>query len=164
MRVVQRFWSISRRRPLLLQATFGLFSLINPLLSQSTGSINGAVLDTSSAAIPGARLELTEIGTGLIRTAASSSQGYFTFPDLVPSFYRLRVSATGFKDFIYGSIQLTIGQQMTLQPALEVGGVSESVEVTGTPPPVTTSSSSISQLVDSQRIDRLPLNGRNALQ
>ena len=63
-----------------------------------------------------------------------------------------------------GPLVLTVGQQMTVRPKLEIGSVSETVEVQGTPPPVVTSSSSVSQLVDSKRIEQLPLNGRNALQ
>ena len=59
---------------------------------------------------------------------------------------------------------LTVGQQMTVHPTLELGSVSESIEVKGTPPPVTTFTSTVSQLVDTKRIEQLPLNGRNALQ
>ncbi len=134
------------------------------LHAQTTGSINGTVLDSSSAVIAGAALELTNLGTGERRTMNSSTEGYFNFIDLNSSRYALRISASGFKELRFDALQLTVGQNLTLRPALQVGAVSESVEVTAAPPPVTTSSSSVTQLVDSQRIDRLPLNGRNALQ
>jgi hypothetical protein len=134
------------------------------MLAQSTGSINGTVLDSTGAAIPRAALELTNVGTAERRSATASPEGYFDFADLKPGRYALRVSATGFKELRFDALQLTVGQTLTLRPGLEVGSVNESVQVTDTPPPVTTSSSSVTQLVDSQRIDRLPLNGRNALQ
>ena len=74
------------------------------------------------------------------------------------------MTAQGFRELQLGPLVLTVGQQMTVRPRLEIGSVSETVEVQATPPPVVTSSSSVSQLVDSKRIEQLPLNGRNALQ
>ena len=63
-----------------------------------------------------------------------------------------------------GPLELTVGEQMTVSPKLELGTLSEVVEVQSAAPPVTTSNSSVSQLVDTKRIEQLPLNGRNALQ
>src|ERR1700761_4715823 len=132
-------------------------------LAQNTGSINGTVVDSSGAAVPGATLELTDIGTSQGRTTTSSGQGYFNFPDLPPTNYKLEVSASNFQKYIFDSLRLTVGQQMSLQAALVVGGVSQSVQVSGTPPPIQTTTASVGQLIDTQQIDNLPLNGRNAL-
>ncbi len=134
-----------------------------PALSQNTGSISGTVTDSSGAAVPDASLRLTDIGTSQVRTTTSSAQGYFNFPDLPPKTYRLEVSASNFENYIFDSLRLTVGQQMSLQPTLVVGGVSQSVQVTGTPPPIQTTTASVGQLIDTQQIDNLPLNGRNAL-
>ena len=133
-------------------------------LAQTTGSVNGTVLDGQGAALPGAELVLTNAATGQTRHLTSSSEGYFLFGDLSPAVYRLKVSAAGFKELILDSLILNVGQQMTVRPTLEVGSISEKIEVSGSLAPVTTSSSSVAQVVDSQRIERLPLNGRNALQ
>ena len=133
-------------------------------LAQTTGSVNGTVLDGQGAALPGAELVLTNVGTGQTRKLTSSAEGYFLFGDLAPAGYRLKVSATGFKELTLDSLTLNVGQQRTVRPVLEVGSLSEKIEVSSTLAPVTTSTSSVSQVVDSQRIERLPLNGRNALQ
>lgn len=134
------------------------------LYAQGLGSIDGVIVDSTAAAVPSASIRLTDIGTGQVREAATSGEGYFDFPDLPPHQYSLTISAKGFQQFVYKSLALEVGQRLSLKPILQVGSVREVVEVTGTPPPVTTVSSSVSQQVDSERIDRLPLNGRNALQ
>ena len=141
-------------------------SLIVPLavVAQVTGSINGTVVDTTQAAIPGAKLILLNTQTGDSRQLVTSEQGFFNFTDLPRGEYSIKVNAQGFRELAVGPVVLTVGQQMTINPRLEVGSLTESVEVQATPPPVTTSTSSVSQLVDSKRIEQLPLNGRNALQ
>ena len=131
---------------------------------QLTGTINGTVVDASQAAIPSATLVLTNTQTGETRQAVSSDQGYFNFADVARGEYAIKVTAQGFRELQIGPVTLTVGQNMTVRPKLDVGTVTETVEVQGTPPPVVTSSSSVSQLVDSKRIEQLPLNGRNVLQ
>jgi len=131
---------------------------------QSMGSINGAVLDSTQAVIPDAEVVLVNIDTHETRQVRSSREGYFNLVDLGSGRYSLRITAGGFKAFVQEPLVLTVGQNMTVHPVLQVGAVSESVEVSGVAAPVTTSSSSVSHLVDSQRIEQLPLNGRNALQ
>ena len=133
-------------------------------LAQVSGTINGTVTDASQAAVPGAQLVLRNTQTGASRQTTSSDEGYFTFADLVRGEYKLTVTAQGFRELHLGPLALTVGQQMTVRPKLEIGTVTEAVEVQGTPPPVVTSTSSVAQLVDSKRIEQLPLNGRNALQ
>lgn len=150
--------------------TLTVTALLALLLSRAadaqtiSGSINGTVVDATQSAIPGATLTLTNTQTGETRQLTSSSQGFFNFTDVSRGEYALRISAQGFRELTIGSLTLTVGQQMTVHPAMDVGSVSESIEVQGTPPPVTTSTGTVSQLVDSKRIEQLPLNGRNALQ
>jgi len=138
--------------------------VLSPAYGQVTGSINGAVVDATRSAIPRASLALTNTQTGETRQVLSSEQGYFNFTDLARGEYTLKVTAQGFRELVIGPMLLTVGQQMTVHPALDVGSVRDSIEVLASPPPVTTSTSSVSQLVDSRRIEQLPLNGRNALQ
>src|SRR5579883_175104 len=153
-------WSVS----LLGLALAGMAFAPRQAQAQVTGSINGTVVDATQAAIPGASLVLTNTQTGGTRHGESSEQGYFNFPDLSRGEYTIKVTAQGFRELVIGPVVLTVGQQMTVHPTLEIGSVSESIEVHASPPPVTTSTSSVSQLVDSKRIEQLPLNGRNALQ
>lgn len=131
---------------------------------QVNGSINGTVTDSSQAAIPGAQLVLNNTQTGETRRTTSTEDGYFNFLDVPRGEYSITVTAQGFRELHLGPLGLTVGQQMTVRPTLEIGTVSEAIEVQGTPPPVITSNSSVAQLVDSKRIEQLPLNGRNALQ
>lgn len=148
----------------LLAIALILVSIADDGMAQIVGSINGTVLDATGAALPEAALILTNVATAQTRQVKSSAHGYFSFTDLAAGTYRLQVTAPGFKELLLDSLTLNVGQQMTVRPILEVGSVSETISVEGTPPPVTTSSSSVSHVVDTQRIDRLPLNGRNALQ
>jgi hypothetical protein len=140
------------------------FALEFPADAQVNGSINGTLLDATQAAVAGAPLVLTNTQTGDSRQLTSSEQGYFVFTDLPRGEYSLRVSVAGFRELVMSPLVLTVGQQMTVHPILEVGTASESIEVNASALPVTTSTSSVSQLVDSKRIEQLPLNGRNALQ
>ncbi len=141
-----------------------LFLLAGLLHAQGTASIDGTVVDTSQAAVPGAHVTLTEADTGQTRTTSSSPHGYFTFPDLSPGRYTLKVSMAGFKNWQQQNIILTVAQHATLRPILQVGVVSQTVQVRGGSPLVTTSSSSVSTLVGTRQITELPLNGRNSLQ
>src|SRR6187401_870498 len=122
--------------------------------AQVTGSINGTVIDSSQAAVPGATLVLSNKETGEVRQATSSEQGYFNFVDLARGNYALTIKADGFRELQMGPFELTVGEQMTVRPRLELGTLSEVVEVQSAAPPVTTSNSSVSQLVDTKRIEQ----------
>jgi len=152
--------------PSALRAVFLLSAAVAASVAsaQVTGSINGTVVDATGAAVPGATLVLTNTQTGDIRQLASSDQGFFYFTDLPRGEYTIKINSKGFRELVIGPVVLTVGQQMTVYPKVEVGSAVESVEVSASPPPVTTSDSSLSELVDSKRIEQLPLNGRNALQ
>ncbi len=153
--------NVLRISALLLSIVVGSFNS----WGQVAGSINGAVVDASQAwPFPALTLALTNTQTGDSRQLVSSEQGFFNFTDVPRGEYIIKLNAQGFRELIIGPVLLTVGQQMTIHPKLEVGSVSETVEVSATPPPVTTSTSSLSELVDSRRIEQLPLNGRNVLQ
>ncbi|HYO82998.1 MAG TPA: carboxypeptidase regulatory-like domain-containing protein [Bryobacteraceae bacterium] len=138
--------------------------LIPALMLGQTSSINGTVLDTSQAAVSGAVLVLTNRDTGETRQTIASEQGYFNFVDLARGEYSLGVKASGFRELQMGPLAVSVGQALTVRPRLELGTVTEVVNVEAVAPPVVTSNSSISQVVDTKRIEQLPLNGRNALQ
>lgn len=141
-----------------------LAAAVLPLFGQVGAVLDGTVQDDTAAVIPSAGLILRNVATGETRTGTASAEGYFRFVELRPGQYNLTVKASGFTELSLDNLELTIGQHMTVRPVLRVGGVAEKIEVVATPPPVTTSSSSIAHLVDSRRIEELPLNGRNPLQ
>src|SRR5438093_4480599 len=111
-------------------------------LAQVIASVNGTVTDASQSAVAGAQLVLRSTQTGESRQTTSSEEGYFTFADLARGEYHLTVTAQGFRELHLGPLALTVGQQMTVRPKLEIGTVTEAVEVQGAPPPVVTSTSS----------------------
>lgn len=134
------------------------------LHAQGNATIDGAVVDTSGGAVPKASVILTKVDTGQSRSVTSSSDGYFTFTNLGPGTYSLKVSLSGFKTWQQGNIVLSVGQHATFHPTLQVGAVTQTVVVTAASPLVTTSSSTLASVVNSRQIRELPLNGRNALQ
>lgn len=127
-----------------------------------TGAIVGQVTDTAGAQVPDAKIMLREEATGVRVTATSGKDGGFTFSPLKLGTYTLTVERQGFKTSVQEHIEVTIQSRLEVNPKLEIGSVSESVEVTSTAPLLETQSSSVQQLVDTRAINDLPLNGRNA--
>lgn len=130
----------------------------------STGSLNGYALDSSSAAIAGARIVVREVATGVTRTATTDDRGQFVFPSLLPGTYELSAEAAGFKRAVRSNIVIEVQQTARVDPVLEVGNVSETVEVKAEIPLLQPSTSSLGQVVDNQKIIDLPLDGRNAVE
>lgn len=149
---------------LIMLVAITLMGLPHDLFAQGTASISGTTVDTTHAAIPSANVVLTNADTNQTRKSISSSQGFFQFTDLPPGHYVVDISGKGFKAWHQASITLEVAQHVSLYPQLEIGTVSEEIQVTGAPPTITTSDSNVSQVVNSAQILDLPLNGRNALQ
>ena len=145
-------------------ATLVLAAAMPFLHGQGLGTISGTISDPSGAVIPGAKITTTETGTGLSRTAVSSSEGYFVIPSLRPSDYNVDVDAGGFRKYTRKGVTLQADQSVTLNVTLEVGTTTENVIVSADAQQVDTTKGTLSQVVDSARIVELPLNGRNAAQ
>ena len=124
--------------------------------------IQGQITDATGAAVPGAKIQALQTATGLVRTTVSSADGHYSLPNLPVGPYELHVSATGFKDYLQKGIVLQVGQSPTINASLQVGGVSQTVEVTANASMVETHENSISTMIDNSRIMELPLDGRNA--
>src|SRR5690348_5562169 len=118
------------------------------------GSINGTVVDSSGAVIPGAKLHLVETSTNAARDAQTGAQGLFRFPGLQPGNYALTITATGFKQSTVNAIQLTAGETRDLgKTALQVGNVSQEVTVTAAVTPIQTTSSEVSHAITGAALD-----------
>jgi hypothetical protein len=152
-----------RRIVLSLLVTLGLIvSASVSLYSQSTyGSIAGSVADTSGAAITDATVTLTNLGTAEKRTQQSGADGLFTFVNLFPGQYRIDVEKQGFKHFVRNPVTVEVQQDTHISAALQVGEVSQVVEVTSETPLLQAETSSLGQVVEQRKADELPLNGRN---
>jgi hypothetical protein len=129
------------------------------------GTVVGTVTDPTGAVVPGASVQLVDQGTGAVRTVKANAQGYFVVPSLQPAVYTLAVSSTGFAGYSRQNITLLADQSLTLDTPLQLAGSAQTVQVEEAPPvQVDTTSSTLSNVVESKRIEDLPLNGRNAVQ
>src|SRR6266852_2117720 len=141
-------------------AAFLLASL--PLRAQSTyGTISGSVVDSSGAAIADAQVTLTNLGTSEKRTQSTGSDGLYSFVNLFPGRYRVDAEKTGFKRTSRTDIVVEVQQTSRIDLTVQVGEVTQTVEVTGETPLLQPETSSLGQVVDQREATELPLNGRN---
>src|SRR5215472_18223248 len=144
----------------LLSACVGIGAL--PSCAQSTyGSITGAVTDPSGAAIADAQVALTNLGTAAKRTQSTGSDGLYSFPNLFPGRYKIEVEKTGFKRFTRPEVVVEVNQSARIDVTLQVGEVTQTVEVSGETPLFQSETSSLGQVVEARKTNELPLNGRN---
>src|SRR5262245_13043768 len=143
----------------------GVLCLSLVLVSQSVfaqtgrGTIQGVVRDASKAVVPGAQVVLTNTGTNVSQTGQTNDVGLYYFGALQPGPYTLNVEVTGFKKW-EGKLELQVGQNAVVDVPLELGSAEATVEVVGAAPVITTESTEVADIKDSQRIRQLPLNGR----
>src|SRR5882762_1235964 len=128
----------------------------------ATAQISGTVKDGTGAVLPGAEITATQTETAIARMTISNETGYYTLPNLPLGPYKLEVSLPGFRAFVQTGIVLQVGSNVTLNFVLQVGQVSEQVEVQANAALVETRNVSVGQVMESARIVELPLNGRNA--
>src|SRR5580693_2496262 len=139
-----------------------LVSVSLSLYGQSTyGSISGSVADASGAIVTDANVTLTNVGTGEKHTQSSGTDGLFTFVNLFPGQYRIDIEKQGFKHFVRSAIVVEVQQDSHIAAALQVGEVSQVVEVTAETPLLQSETSSLGQEVEQRKANELPLNGRN---
>src|SRR6266446_3438340 len=127
----------------------------------SGASLAGTVSDSSGAVIPNAEVSITNSATGVTRTVTSGNAGLYTAPNLLPGIYDIRITAPGFSTQVQKGITLTVGAQQALDIKMQVGQVSQTVEVTTEAPTVELTSSTISAVVNATTVRELPLNGRS---
>src|SRR5580765_3674521 len=135
--------------------------LSSPALAQ-TGQINGVVTDNTGAVVPGVTVKAQEVATGLSRDTVSGVDGRYTFTSLRPTTYDITAELQGFRTSQRKGLLLQANENLTVNFAIEVGSLSETLTVTGESPTVDVTSSVLSEVVDQKRIVELPLNGRDA--
>ncbi len=126
--------------------------------------VAGVVSDPTGAPVPGAQVKITETDKQLMRTVVTDSEGRYTFPNLPVGPYRLEVAASGFKAHVQSGIVLQVGNSVTINVPMQIGAMSEHIEVTASAGMVETKENTIAQVIDEKRIMDLPLNGRQATQ
>jgi Carboxypeptidase regulatory-like domain len=130
----------------------------------AVAQLSGHAVDSTGAALPDATVRMIEVERGVVHTTQTNSEGIFVLPGLPVGPYRLEVAKVGFKTFVQNDLILQVNDHVTINPTLQPGQVSETIEVTTGTAMVQTESPAISNVVDSQRIVDLPLNGRYATQ
>ncbi len=135
---------------------------VTPLNAQvDTGSITGVIADASGAVVSGAKVTLTNEGTGASLTTTTGADGIYKFSPVRVGSYKLDVTSQGFQTTKQSGVQVNIGTNVSLNFNLKPGSQTETVEVTGAIPVLQTQDASVGQVVDQRSVNDLPLNGRN---
>ena len=130
----------------------------------TTGTVSGTVADSTGAVLPGANIVILNEDTGISRTVESDAGGRYSATSLSLGNYRITGSLAGFQTEVHSGILLTVGRVAIVNMELQVGAITQTVEVTGEAPLVQTTDSTVGYLVNDTTIRDLPLNGRDLSQ
>ncbi|HKQ77921.1 MAG TPA: TonB-dependent receptor [Blastocatellia bacterium] len=137
-----------------------------PALAQarsSSADLTGVVLDPTKTLVPGATVTATNLATGLARSGVSNSEGVYRIPLLPPGIYEVKIEVNGFNSQIKKGLTLTVGQTLTLNFEMTLGGPKESILVETDDPLVETERTHQASTITQRPINKLPINGRNFL-
>jgi len=137
--------------------------LVLPASSQTLGEITGVVTDSTGLVVPNASITITNTATNAVRKAVTNEAGLYAVPGLVPGPYTVRVEMQGFRTMTR-SLELQVQQTARVDFTLQVGQVTEAIEVSGSAALLTTENATVGTVIENRRIVDLPLNGRNFLQ
>lgn len=129
--------------------------------AQTLATVTGEVKDASGAAVAGANVTVRNTATNGLRNATTNDEGVYTIPALVPGLYDVKAEKSGFKASSRAGVELQVQQTARVDFALQVGQVSEVVEVSSAAPLLATEDATVGTVVEQKRITELPLNGRN---
>jgi hypothetical protein len=144
-----------------LACVFLVFGPLRLAAQIDTGSITGTLLDPTGAAVPGAKITLTNVGTNVHTTTNSSATGDFTFNGLLPGTYTVEASASGFQKYLVHGVVVHLQQTMNEDIHLKTGNVQQSVTVTAAAPLLQAESGQVGQTVNNQAVENLPLVTRD---
>ena len=152
--------------------TTGVFCVIVVMLAfglksnaqVTTGTISGTVADSTGAVLPGADIVILNEDTGISRTVQADAAGRYSATTLSLGNYRVTASLAGFQTQIHSGILLTLGRVAIVNMELQVGAITQTVEVTGEAPLVQTTDATVGYLVNDTTIRDMPLNGRDLSQ
>jgi len=144
-----------------LRVIFAFVFAAAVLAQDPRGAIVGQVSDTTGAVVPGVAVRATNLETKVTVSATSNEQGNYEIPYLLPGAYAIAAELAGFKGWSRPRVELRMGDRLRIDIALEVGNVTESVEVTAQAPVLESTSASIGQVISSRQIADLPLRSGN---
>ncbi len=145
----------------ILSLTFLLAAL--SVAQQSTGTISGTVSDQQGAVVPGAQVDVLNTGTNALFSTSSNENGLYIAPGMVVGEYEIAVESEGFRRSVRSGVTLQVGQNAEVNVTLEIGELTEVVEVFGEAPLVDTGGATIGEVIERKRVSDLPINGRGAL-
>jgi hypothetical protein len=156
---------VSRLQILSVVFSFLFLALATPLSAQKdAGAIVGLVRDPSGAVVAGAKVTITDVDRGSQLTVSTNDEGQYVASPLRIGSYNVTVEKQGFKKAVAGPVQVNIQDRVGVDLKLQPGMATEVVTVSSERPQLETETSELGQVVDSQRINALPLNGRNYAQ
>ncbi len=132
-----------------------------PSFAQTFGEISGLVTDSSGAVVLGATITVTNQQTNFTRGTTSNSTGNYNFPSLPPGLYDVRAEMQGFQTEVRSAVELQVQQSARIDFRLNIGSLTETVQVTGGAPLLNTENASVGTVIEQKRIEDLPLNGRS---
>jgi hypothetical protein len=142
----------------------GLFACGRAWGQKDTGSIVGTVKDSTGASVVGAKVAVIDVDRGLTFSTETSEGGEYVAGPLRVGNYTVTVEQPGFKKAVSLPVSLDVQQRVAVNITMEVGQVTERIEVSGSAPLLETETSSLGQVIDNKRVVNLPLNGRNFAQ
>ncbi len=151
------------RKLILLTLAAAVTAIVGEAQTQ-TATLRGVVQDATGAVIPGATVTLTNVDQNRPWKSTTNQVGAYVLLQIPPGNYKLEVEAAGFKKFEQAGLILNVAQVAEINPVLELGAVTEVIEVTGQSPLLETATSTLGEVVNSITTENLPLNGRNVLQ
>jgi Carboxypeptidase regulatory-like domain len=155
---------MSTKKALLVVVMCSVLFLCPLMYGQANGSLLGTVSDKAGAVITGASVKITSEATGLVREAKTDDSGHYLVPLLPVSVYTIHVEAQGFQPAEQKSIRLQVDEQREIDFSLNPASVSQTVEVSATEVAVETTNPTLGQVITSEEVADLPLNGRNFVQ
>ena len=147
-------------RRVLLAAGF-LFAACGIVSAQTAAAITGEVTDQSGAAAVTASVTVTNTATSVSRSTTTNTSGVYSFPDLTPGNYQVKVSAPGFETVVKTNIELQVQQTARVDFTLAVGQATQTIEVAANSQMLSTEDATVGTVIEQQRISELPLNGRS---
>ncbi len=133
----------------------------SPVFASTSATITGRVTDRQDLVVPGAQVQATNILTNINYAGETNEDGFYRIPNLPPGEYRVIVQKDGFASVAKPGVELHVQDVITLNFAMQVGSVTQTITVEGGAPLVSTESAAVSTVVDRQFVEDLPLNGRS---
>jgi hypothetical protein len=127
----------------------------------NTATLSGTVKDATGAAVPNSSVTAKNRATGLTRSVTTDGTGNYVISNLPAGHYSVAASLAGFKTTTIADVELQVAQQATVNPLLEVGQTTQEMTVTAAPPLLNSVNSEVGQVVDTQAVESMPLNGRS---